>query len=318
MTTEALTVCRDSIAVHSKSFSLASKLLPAHSQDDAAVLYAWCRRADDAIDDTPREHQDAELARLRDELDAVYRGATLLDPVLDQFQRVVRTYEIPREYPQELLAGMEMDARDQSYPDMPTLLHYCYRVASTVGLMMSHVIGLSRPDAMTNAAHLGIAMQLTNICRDVLEDWERDRLYLPDDLLARHGVGWLRDHLGGAFPDEATHGVARAVAELLAVADDYYRSGDRGLSALPWRAAFAIRSARLVYSAIGTRIARQHFDVRAGRVYVSKPAKLWLVGRAALAALAELPVRAVRTLRHNAPHVVPNNRIEFPHDVVRA
>ena len=314
----ALVVCRETIAVHSKSFALASRLLPARSRDDAAVLYTWCRRADDAIDLAPAARQPTELARLRAELDSVYGGQAQSDIVLEAFRGVVEKYRIPHEYPAELIAGMEMDTHGQSYPDMHTLLQYCYRVASTVGLMMSHVIGLTRDQAMYNAAHLGIAMQLTNICRDVLEDWELGRLYLPDELLAQHGAGELRQHLGERMPDSAAPAVSRAIAELLERADTHYRIGDRGLSALPWRAAFAIRSARLVYSRIGGYIQRADCDPRAGRAYVPKWHKLLLVARAGSAALLQLPVRGLgRLTGRTSDHHIPQQKVEFPDDVIR-
>lgn len=315
-TDSALAVCRQSIATHSKSFAMASKLLPSACRDDAAVVYAWCRRADDAIDESPRPRQPGELARLRVELDGIYGDGAGADPVLAAFRDVVVRRAIPRAYPAELVAGMEMDATDQTYPDMDTLLLYCYRVASTVGLMMSHVMGLRSDDALVRAAHLGIAMQLTNICRDVLEDWQRGRLYLPDDLLARHGAGGLRARLGGPFPDDAAEAVAGAVRELLELADAYYRSGDRGLSALPWRAGFGVRVARLVYSAIGGRIARARFDVRAGRAFVPTWRKLLLVARAGISALAELPARGWQALRGRSGHRVPHLLVEPNHDVI--
>ncbi len=316
-TQAALVECRESIATHSKSFSMASKLLPADCRDDAAVVYAWCRRADDAIDDTPVQHQAAELTRLRRELGAIYDGATQNEPVLAAFAEVVARRQIPREYPAELLAGMAMDADDTAYPRLETLYLYCYRVASTVGLMMSHVIGLSRDSALTEAAQMGIAMQITNICRDVEEDWQRGRLYLPDEILAKHGAGDLRAHLGRPFPDAFAPAVAASVRDLLALADRFYRAGDRGLTALPFRAAFGVRTARLVYSAIGSEISRQHHDVRAGRAVVPRWRKLLLVGRAGVGSAFEVPGRWWRAVRRTGTHHIPNNLVEFSHDIVR-
>ncbi len=309
-----MAVCRQTIAHHSKSFALASRVLPPASRDATAVVYTWCRRADDAVDLVPPAEQPRALARLRDELAVVYSDRRPADPVLAAFQDVTRDAGIPRLYPAELLAGMEMDATGFVYETTDELLRYCYRVASTVGLMMSHVMGVADDDALRNAAHLGIAMQLSNVCRDVLEDWERGRLYLPDELLARHGAGDLRDHLGGPFPGELAEAVAGAVDELLALADRYYRSGDRGLIALPWRCAFAVRTARLVYAAIGARVRRAGCDVRAGRAVVPGWAKALLVLRAAAVAVGELPRRAVRRLR-GFRHHPPALTAEYSHDL---
>jgi phytoene synthase len=126
--------------------------------------------------------------------------------------------------------------------------------------MMAQVMGVTDARALRRAARLGIAMQLTNICRDVAEDAGRDRVYLPAELLG--------------------DGPSAAVAELLRRADRFYRSGDRGLAALPARCAAAIRAARLIYADIGRVIALRGFDVRAGRAVVSRPRKLWLAARA--------------------------------------
>jgi phytoene synthase len=155
--------------------------------------------------------------------------------------------------------------------------------------MMCHVMGVRRPEALTHAAHLGLAMQLTNIARDVAEDWSRGRLYLPDALLARHGAGGLHRQLGEPWPAHATTGVAGAVGELLAIADGYYRSGAAGLSALSPRCALAVDAARLIYADIGRAVREQGCDPRAGRAFVSTPRKLWLLARAGLRALARLP-----------------------------
>ena len=313
---QALALCRASIAHHSKSFALASKVLPPASRDSAAVLYAWCRYADDAVDLVPANQQPAALQRLRDELDRVYGQEDLTDPVLGSFQRVVRHYRIPREYPQELVEGMAMDVVGTSYRTTDTLLLYCYRVASVVGLMMSHIMGLNDDKALRQAAHMGIGMQLTNICRDVLEDWGMGRLYLPDDLLDRVGLGDLRAQLGTPLSPGVREPLARAVELLLADADRYYESGDRGVPALPWRCAFAVRAARRVYSAIGGRLRRRGCDVFAGRAYVPTWRKLALVASAGLRALVELPVRGWRRAFGRPQPAIPNTQLRFPNDVL--
>ena len=273
------------IAHHSKSFALASKLLPRASRDDVVVLYAWCRRADDAIDLSPPTERAAALTRLRAELDAVYRGVPQDDEVLHELQRVIRRHRIPESYPVELLAGMEMDVVGTRYRSMDVLLRYCFRVAGVVGLMMCHVMGVRDPRALRHAAHLGMAMQLTNICRDVREDWEQHgRLYLPEDLLS-------------------THGPRGTVASLLDEADRYYRSGDEGLPALTFRCALAVCTARLVYAAIGTRLAARNHDVTRGRVVVPPLTKIRLVLQAILLTIARpfarfTPTRLGRVLRY--------------------
>ncbi|HEY0986789.1 MAG TPA: squalene/phytoene synthase family protein, partial [Kofleriaceae bacterium] len=228
------------------------------------------------------------------------------DPVLAAFGTVARERCIPYTYPAELLAGMAMDITDTRYLTMDELRLYCWRVAGVVGLMMSHVFGVSDDDALVHAAHLGIAMQLTNICRDVAEDWERGRLYLPDELLARHGAGGLAGELGRPLPPAAIDAVGAAVRELLALAARHYRSGDRGIRTLPWRAALAVRAARNVYSAIGGRIARAGYDVTAGRAVVSTGSKLASVAGAALRIGLSSPLRLTRPAAR-----VPSRRLEL-------
>jgi 15-cis-phytoene synthase len=289
---------------HSKSFALASRLLPPVVRDEAAIVYAFCRRADDAIDDAPIEEQPARLAALRAELDDVYRGAPMADPILAAFQGVVAARRIPREYPDELLAGMAMDAAGHVYEKLDDLLRYAFRVAGTVGLMMCHVMGVRRDLALTNATHLGVAMQLTNVCRDVAEDWGRGRLYLPRDLLDRAGAPPLAPAPRAPIPREAAPALARVVAELLALADRYYRSGDAGLSALGARSALGVRAARLIYSRIGAVLARRGFDPLSGRAVVSTARKLWLVARAAVETLA-------RALRARGPLALPRAAVGY-------
>lgn len=299
-------LARATIAHQSRSFALASRLLGSRVRDQTAVIYTWCRRVDDAIDGACHHGDKRDvLARLATELDHAYTGATS-DPISAAFGEVVRARRIPRDYPDELLRGMAMDASGVRYERVEDVLHYSWRVAGVVGLMMTHVFGVTDDDALAHAAHLGIAMQLTNICRDVAEDWQAGRLYLPDDLLSCRGAGGLAAYLGRPLPPRAIGPIARVVEDLLAVADRFYRSGDRGLRYLPWRAATAVLSARRIYAAIGDRIARQEHDVTAGRAIVPTSAKLALVVGAVGRCVMAMPRRMF------APHVqIPTRVLQF-------
>ncbi|MEZ4366351.1 MAG: phytoene/squalene synthase family protein [Kofleriaceae bacterium] len=301
----AAATSRATMAYHGKSFALASRLLPPASRDAAAVVYTYCRRVDDAIDEAPAADGPAAIARLTAELDDVYAG-TATEPVLAAFAAIARARALPRHYPAELIAGMAMDVADTRYHHVDELIGYGYRVAGVVGLMMCHVFGVDDDAALVPAAHLGIAMQLTNIARDVREDWARGRLYLPDELLARHGAGGLVARAGEPLPTDAAPALAATTRDLLALAERYYASGDRGLRALPWRAALAVRAARRVYAAIGGRLARRGHDVTAGRVVVSTPRKLGLVASATGAAVGDGLARLVRPRRgrHRPPAVI--------------
>ena len=306
--TEAALVARTTIAHHSKSFALASRLLGRRICDQTAVVYTWCRRADDAVDEYGTTDLPATLARLSSELDDAYAGRAE-DPVLAAFGDIARARQIPRAYPEELLAGMAMDASGHTYLTVDDVLLYGWRVAGVVGLMMSHVFGVADDAALEHAAHLGIAMQLTNICRDVAEDWNRGRLYLPDELLAAHGAPGLAGDLRRELPASAQQPIARTVAELLALADRYYLSGDRGLRALPWRAALAVSSARRIYAGIGNRIAHTGHDITAGRAVVSRAAKLGHVALAFGGIALDTPRRIVRRFSHTRP-IVPTRVLE--------
>jgi len=298
---------RGIIAHHSKSFALARHLLPARCRDDAAVVYAWCRRADDAVDELPPGESKNALERLQIELDDIYRGEGQPDPLLRAFQEVVERVGIPRSYPEDLLRGMRMDVDQARYDTLDDLLLYCYRVAGTVGLMMCHVMGVKHERALRHAAHLGIAMQLTNVCRDVLEDWQRRRVYLPRALLPE-----LDDaNPDASFPVRFEQAFARAVERLLLEADAFYASGDVGLQYLTLRCRWAVGSARLVYSRIGAVIRSRGCRPTLGRAYVPLREKLLLVLDSAITALRRAPARLPG--RREQPRTLPP--VRFPSDV---
>jgi 15-cis-phytoene synthase len=305
---ESAAVARATIGEKSKSFAMASALLGARLRDQTAVVYTYCRRADDAVDES--SDPATALTRLRTELDAVYATARCIaptigdapvttaedrpisDPVLATFAAICAERRIPRAYPEELLAGMAMDVDDTRYETLAQLGVYCFRVAGVVGLMMCHVFGLRDDDALVPAARLGLGMQLTNICRDVAEDWNRGRLYLPDEILAPHGLGGLAGDLGKPLPASARAPLATCVLELLDLADEHYRAADRGVPLLPWRAALAVRAARRIYCAIGGVLRARGGDALAGRAVVSTGTKVLHAGAAAGRTLIAWPGRA--------------------------
>lgn len=280
------------IARGSKSFALASRLLPERERVDASLVYSWCRYVDDTIDTTQPGSRIPALQHLRQELNRICGEGPLDKPLWEALREVLRRRKIPKAHLDTLLDGMQMDVEGTTYESLDELRLYCHRVAGVVGWLMVGVLGIDDRRALRPAAHLGIAMQLTNICRDVLEDWNNGRLYLPNQLLARYGAPDLRLVLGGPFPRQAERAVAKTVEELLTQADRHYRIGDEGLLALSARSATAVRAARLVYSAIGTRIKRAEFDVLGGRTVVPTRQKLVLLTRAIAETLLELPTRA--------------------------
>ena len=295
------------IRKHSKSFSLASLLLGSDTREDAVALYAYCRRADDAIDLVPAEEAGARVLQLGQELDDVYTGRACSEPVLAEFQRLVFEKGIPRAYPQALLEGFQADAAGVSYETIDDLYRYCWCVAGSVGAMMCHVTGVSQERAVVHGVHLGMAMQLTNICRDVAEDWEHGRLYLPKELapgLADYG------RASRQLPT-ACHGVVvQAVRRLLIEADLLYRSGDSGLPYLAFRSRVAVAAARQLYSAIGERILANGADALSGRVVVPAHSKIWRVG---LACATSVRIAATAS-RFSAATL--SHALRFPEDVL--
>jgi phytoene synthase len=298
----AIVQSRAVIANKSKSFALAARLLPSDCRDDVVIIYAFCRHVDDAIDLVAPENRAAALANLQREIDLIYAGMVTGNPVLDAFAEVTRKHSIPRVYVDELLAGMGMDVDRAKYVTVDDLLLYAYRVAGVVGLLLCHVMKLRDASALRNAAHLGIAMQLTNVSRDVREDLEDGRVYLP--------AQWLGAPLTHPPSIEARSSAIRVVQRLLALADRFYASADQGIDALPFRCALAVRTARYVYAAIGDRLRDTGGDPFAGRVVVSGLTKVRLVARALVETIWAWPhFRGARAL-------TPKQTVQFWKDIL--
>jgi phytoene synthase len=197
------------------------------------------------------------------------------------------------------------------------LLLYCHRVAGVVGLMMCHVFGATRDSALVSAAQLGIAMQLTNVCRDVAEDLERGRMYLPARMLrAAHARQYLG--VGGAVPHDVScqRALRNVVRALLDEADRYYRAAAGGIDALPFRAGLAVRAARHLYAAIGDELRRRDCDPLRGRVFVRGPRKLLLLALACGEHLLHLPLHAWERWRARGGARLPRRELAFPDDVL--
>jgi phytoene synthase len=276
-----LAACRTLLRGGSRSFHAASLLLPERVRAPATAVYAFCRLADDAVDlDGGRA---AAVARLRDRLARAYEGRPLPIPADRAFAAVVARHGIPRALPEALLEGLAWDAEGgRRYDDLPALEAYAARVAGSVGCMMAVLMGVHDRAALARACDLGVAMQLTNIARDVGEDARAGRLYLPLDWLREAGVdpdAWL----ALPAPDPA---VASVVLRLLDAADVLYRRAGSGFAALPARCRPGIRAAALLYAGIGREVERRGCDSVSGRARVPGSRKAALLLRAALPAVA--------------------------------
>jgi phytoene desaturase len=290
---EVLAHCREMIRVGSKSFRLASTLFSPRTRDAACFLYGWCRYCDDQIDQAvAAPEQRARLDALVTATRHALAGDPPQRPEFIALSALARRYAIPELYAVELLEGMGMDVRRERYPGLSELSLYCYRVAGTVGLMMSHVMGVSDPRALRHAADLGTAMQMTNIARDVLEDAAMGRVYLPLEWLRRAGID--PDAVG---EPRYRAQLARVVARLLAEADRHYRSGNAGLRYLPFRCACAVAAASCVYAEIGRRVLRRGERAWDTRTVVPAWRKILALGKGVALALATVPARALRPWR---------------------
>ena len=283
-----LEACREMIRTGSLSFHAASKALPARVRDPALALYAFCRVADDEVDEG--SDKIAAVLRLRDRLDAIYQGRPRNAPSDRAFAAVVAGFDMPRALPEALLEGLAWDSLGRRYDDLSALKDYSARVASSVGAMMCVLMRVRDADALARACDLGLAMQLTNIARDVGEDARAGRLFLPLDWMAAAGVG---PEAFLANPT-ATADIRDMTARLLWEAEALYSRAATGVRRLPMDCRLAIHTAGHVYAAIGTEVARAGYDSITRRARTSARQKLgWLaVSALQTAALAIAPQSA--------------------------
>jgi phytoene synthase len=276
---ERAAACEALMRGGSKTFFAASRVLPKRVRAPATALYAFCRIADDEID---LGHDKAQaLARLHERLDAIYAGTPAPHAADRAFSDVVRDFRIPRALPAALLDGFAWDADNRCYATLADLEAYGARVAGTVGAMMALIMGARDAQTLSRACELGVAMQLTNIARDVGEDALAGRLYLPLDWLREEGIdpqAWLS---APAF----TPALGRVVARLLASADALYRRAGAGVAALPFDCRAAIAAAGRIYAEIGREVERAGLDSVSRRAVVGPSRKRGLLLRAVASSL---------------------------------
>lgn len=273
------TACRALIRQGSKSFYAASLLLPQRIRTPAYALYAFCRLSDDAVDakDAPLDAVD----RLRERLDLAYAEKPKNIPADRAFAEMVQRYQMPRALPEALLEGLEWDSKGWSPETLSDTYAYSARVAAAVGAMMTVLMGERDPDTLARACDLGVAMQLTNIARDVGEDARNGRTYLPRAWLRDAGIDVEAFLAKPQFDDR----LAACVERLLETADMLYDRAVGGIAALPADCRPAIHAARLIYREIGRRVAANGYNSIDQRAFVSKHRKLVLLGTACNAAV---------------------------------
>jgi len=263
-------LCAQLTREHSRTFSLAAALLPAQERRAIHALYAFCRLTDDSVDRAP-SGDGARLAAWAEEALSSAPGAHT--PELLAWQDTVARYHIPRRYAEQLVAAVAQDLVVRRYESFAQLAEYCYGVASTVGLMAMTIVGYSSARATEPAIKLGVALQLTNILRDVGEDWRAGRLYLPLAELALFGVTEA-DIERGVAGGPITPQWRACMRFQIARARRLYAEGLPGVRWLRQEARFAVRAAGELYQAILAEIERNDYDVFTRRAHVSSLGKL--------------------------------------------
>ncbi|WP_312456059.1 15-cis-phytoene synthase CrtB [Pseudescherichia sp.] len=262
----------------SKSFATAAKLFDPATRRSVLMLYTWCRHCDDVIDDqshgfaseaTAEEEAIQRLARLRKLTLAAFEGAEMQDPAFAAFQEVALTHGITPRMALDHLDGFAMDVAQTRYVTFEDTLRYCYHVAGVVGLMMARVMGVRDERVLDRACDLGLAFQLTNIARDIIDDAAIDRCYLPAEWL--HDAGLTEENYAAR---ENRAALARVAERLIDAAEPYYISSQAGLHDLPPRCAWAIATARSVYREIGIKVKAAGGSAWDRRQHTSKGEKI--------------------------------------------
>jgi len=263
--------CRRILRAGSKSFYASSLFLPPAVRPPVYALYAFCRVADDEID-----IGGGAVATLRARLRLAYEGRPLDTPVDRAFSATVLAHQIPHDLPEALLAGFEWDRAQTRYRTLSDVRAYGARVAGSVGAMMTLVMGAASAEALARACDLGVAMQLTNIARDVGEDAREQRLYLPLDWFDQAGLdpdAWLR---APVFNES----IAGMVRRLLEEAERLYARAEPGIALLPLAARPAIRAASRIYAEIGAKVADRGYDSVNARASIGSLHKAVLLAQA--------------------------------------
>jgi phytoene synthase len=279
--------CRSVTKTHAKSFYFAAKFLPKHKQKPIYALYALCRHIDDEVDESGVENEREAAAAVKNwqaKLDEIYSGQRSAvsgqpetkeqDLVLLAWRDLLKTYEIPQNLPLELMKGVLMDTHVKRYASFDELYVYCFRVASTVGLMSSEIFGYAGEKALEYAEALGIAMQLTNILRDVGEDAAMNRIYLPAEDLRKFNVSETQ-----IFDNQWDENFIVLMKFQIERARGFYKKAEKGIPLLEKDARLAVLLALRIYGKILDEIERQNYNVFKRRAHTSFTQKIFSLPR---------------------------------------
>ncbi len=275
------------------SFYYSFLVLPAAGRDAIVTVWDACRAIDDAVDEAASAAAAADRLRFwRGEIARVFDGATPESPQGAALQPVAGRYGLPRRAFEDLIDGVQMDLEHTRYATFDELREYCWRVASTVGLICLPIFGCRHPGGRDYAMHLGLALQLTNITRDVGTDLARGRIYLPQDEMARTGCTEAALATGVVTPE-----IAALLRLQCTRARDYY---DRAAAALPTGEARRLVAAEImgaIYFAILQRIERRGYDVFSAVVRVPRPERAFIAATTWARTLMRAGVEAVAPAR---------------------
>ena len=279
---KAYKYCESVTKLHAKSFYFAAKFLPKNKQKVVYPIYAFCRHVDDEIDEIGEGDETKAIETVnkwKSQLENVYSGnensklkTQNSKLVFVAWKDLLKTYKIPQNLPLELIQGVLMDTKIKRYETFDELYVYCYRVASTVGLMSSEILGYSDKIALEYAEAMGIGMQLTNILRDVKEDAEMNRIYLPQEDLRKFGVSEEQ-----IFENKFDKNFAEMMKFQIERARDFYDKGEKGIALLEKDSRFTVLLASRIYARILDEIEKQNYDVFIKRAHTTKGQKLFSI-----------------------------------------
>jgi 15-cis-phytoene synthase len=256
-----------------KSFYLASIFLPKDKRYASYTVYAICRLSDETVDDSTCPDPEHNLKILEQKISAAYTKNIIDTPLLAAFRHTVNTYQIPKEYFDILIKGMRMDLELKRYPNFPALYEYCYRVAGVIGQIMIKILGCQDKAAETYAIELGVAMQLTNILRDIQEDLQRNRIYLPLDEMFTFGISenqLAQNEINPAFKDLMRFQIRRN--------REFYRQSLPGIKLINnLRGRLLVLTMQEIYSRILNAIEKNNYDIFTKRCYVRRSEKIMVL-----------------------------------------
>lgn len=275
---EAIKACREVTRQHAKTFYLGSRFLSKQQREAAWAVYAVCRTGDDLADEAyfgSVKQRQAMIEAWWQDVQAAYAGTPSDHPVWAALAWAVATYDIPLQAFEELYLGFQMDLQEHTFSSMADLELYCHRVAGVVGLMIAPICGYDGgEETLTHALQLGCAMQLTNILRDVGEDLQRGRLYLPTECLTQYNLDRSALEHGKVTP-----GYQELLRELITLARSWYREADRGIARLHQPGKLAIAVAAHTYAGILTTLEMNQYNNLSQRAFVTRKRKLGLIMR---------------------------------------